>query len=209
MSLTLYSYWRSTAAYRVRIALNLKGLEHTIVPVDLVTGEHRSGDYARLNPQRLVPYLVDGETGIAQSLAILEYLDEAYPEVPLIPGGAAVGARVRSFATAIACDIHPLNNLRVLRYLKGPLEQDQAAVDAWYAHWIHEGFSALEQLADEPFCCGDSVTAADVFLVAQMYNARRFQVDVRDFPTLVAIDARCREMDAFRDAAPENQADAS
>ena len=209
MAVTLYSYWRSSAAYRVRIALNLKGIEHNIVAVDLAEGEHRAGPYAGLNPQRLVPFLEDGDRSIAQSVAIIEYLDEAYRDSPLYPVDTIDSARVRSFVNAIACDIHPLNNLRVLRYLKGPLERDDAAVDTWYAHWIHEGFAGLEKISsDGPFVFGDVVTAADVFLVPQMYNARRFNVDVTAFPKLVEIDAKCLELDAFRDAVPESQPDA-
>lgn len=210
MAVRLYSYWRSTAAYRVRIALNLKGIEHEIVPVNLVAAEHRDDAYAGRNPQRLIPFLEDGDTGIAQSQAIIEYLDEQYPEPRLYPGIAADRARVRAFAAAIACDIHPLNNLRVLQYLKGTLEQGEDEVQTWYAHWIHEGFGALEAMASEgPFVFGDAVTAADVFLVPQMFNARRFDVDLSAFPGLVRIDAQCRSLPAFAQAAPEKQVDAA
>ena len=209
MAVTLYSYWRSTAAYRVRIALNLKGIEHSIVSVNLVKAEHRDTDYRLRNPQMLVPFLEDGNVGLAQSQAIIEYIDDEYGGGRLYPKNPISKARVRAFVNAIACDIHPLNNLRVLKYLKGPLDQDEAAVNAWYAHWIHEGFRALEQSASKgPFVFGDDLTAADVFLIPQMYNARRFKVDVSEFPKLVAIDANCQELDAFREAAPENQVDA-
>lgn len=209
MAITLYSYWRSTAAYRVRIALNLKGIEHGIVAVNLAEGEHKNADYSNRNPQRLVPYLEDDDRGFAQSQAIIEYLDEAYPGTRLYPKDARKRAEVRAFVNAIACDIHPLNNLRVLRYLKGALGQDDDAVDTWYAHWIHEGFAALEQTAsDGPFVFGDELSAADVFLVPQMYNARRFNVDVSNFPRLAAIDAYCLGLDAFDEAVPENQVDA-
>ena len=209
MATTLYSYWRSTAAYRVRIALNLKGIEHSIMPVNLVAAEHRSASYAGRNPQMLVPYLEDGDFGVGQSQAIIEYLDERYGGQRLYPRDAELRAQVRAFTEAIACDIHPLNNLRVLKYLKGPLGQDENAVQDWYAHWIHEGFRGLEKLAsDGPYVFGDEVTAADVFLVPQLYNARRFNVDVSDFPKLVRIDAECLTLDAFREAIPENQLDA-
>ena len=209
MAVTLYSYWRSTAAYRVRIALNLKGIEHSIVPVNLVAAEHRSARYAARNPQMLVPFLEDGDFGVSQSQAIIEYLDDRYGGARLYPQDAEARAKVRAFTEAIACDIHPLNNLRVLKYLKGPLEQGDDAVQDWYAHWIHEGFRGLEELSsDGPYVFGDEVTAADVFLVPQMYNARRFEVDVAAFPKLVTIDAHCMKLEAFADAAPENQVDA-
>jgi maleylacetoacetate isomerase len=207
--ITLYSYWRSSAAYRVRIALNLKGIEYKIVPVDLVEAEHRASDYQGRNPQMLVPFLEDGDTGIAQSQAIIEYLDERYEGPRLIPGDPAARARVRAFAAAIGCDIHPLNNLRVLRYLKGPLGASETAVNDWYAHWIHEGFHGLEAIAgDGPFALGTEPSAADVFLIPQMYNARRFDVDVSAFPKLVAVENHCLQLEAFAAAAPERQIDA-
>lgn len=209
MAARLYSYWRSTAAYRVRIALNLKGIQHEIVPVDLVSAEHRSANYAERNPQMLVPFLEDGDFGVGQSQAIIEYLDERYGGPRLYPRDAESRASIRAFTEAIACDIHPLNNLRVLKYLKGPLGQDGDAVQTWYAHWIHEGFRGLEKLAsDGPFVLGEELSAADVFLVPQVYNARRFNVDLDAFPRLVRIDAHCLELDAFREASPENQIDA-
>jgi maleylacetoacetate isomerase/maleylpyruvate isomerase len=210
LAVRLYSYWRSTAAYRVRIALNLKGIDHEIVPVNLVAAEHRGDGYGQRNPQKLVPFLEDGDVGIAQSQAIIEYLDERYEEPRLYPQAAADRARVRAFAAAIACDIHPLNNLRVLKYLRETLGHGQDDVDGWYAHWIREGFAALERAAgDGPCVFGDAVTAADVFLVPQMYNARRFDVDMSAFPRLVRIDAHCRELPAFARAAPEKQPDAA
>ena len=210
MTLRLYSYWRSSAAYRVRIALNLKGIGHTIVPVDLAAGQQGEADYSRRNPQELVPLLEDGEVRLTQSQAIVEYLDERYPEPALYPAAALERARVRAFAGAIACDIHPLNNLRVLKYLKGPLGQDAATVDTWYAHWIRAGFKALEaQTSDGPYVFGDTVSAADLFLIPQIYNARRFGVALDDYPKLVSVDAACAELPAFRDAAPEAQADAA
>lgn len=209
MSIKLYSYWRSSAAYRVRIVLNLKELEHEIVPVSLAPGvsEHRGDAYRAKNPQMLVPFLEDGRLGIAQSMAILEYLEETYPDTPLLPASEPMRSKVRAFCQMIACDIHPLNNLRVMNYLKGEFGADPTG--GWYAHWIHEGFGVAEQLAsDGDFVFGDDVTLADALLVPQAYNARRFKVPLDDFPKLVAIVERCNEVEAFRDAAPEAQPDA-
>ena len=206
----LYSYWRSSAAYRVRIALNLKELEHEIVSVSLAPGvaEHRGAAYRARNPQMLVPFLEDGKLGIAQSMAILEYLEETYPEVALLPASEPLRSRVRTFCHMIACDIHPLNNLRVMSYIKSEFGADPT--DGWYAHWVREGFTAAEQLAsDGPFVCGEHVTLADALLVPQVYNARRFNVALEEFPKLVAIVDRCNELHAFRDAAPEAQTDAT
>lgn len=211
----LYSYWRSSAAYRVRIALNLKQLDYDIIPVSLVRdgGEHHQQDYARLNPQQLVPTMVDGGRVIRQSMAMIEYLDEVYPEYPLIPSDPRGAAWVRSIAQAVACDIHPLNNLRVLKYLKQDLSLDQAPVDRWYAHWVQQGFKSLEtMIAENPsvgdFCSGDLPTMADCLLVPQLYNARRFDINLSDYPHLTAIDAHCNTLEAFRQAAPEQQPDA-
>ncbi len=210
----LYSYWRSSAAYRVRIALNLKRLEHEIVPVSLAPGvsEHRGDAYRALNPQMLVPFLEDGDIAIGQSMAILEYLEERYPDTPLLPDAVGARARIRSFCQAIACDIHPLNNLRVTDYLRTELGQDNDAVQAWYVHWLHEGFRAAEVFASYApecrFAYGNQPTLADALLVPQMYNARRFDVPLGDFPNLVRIVDNCNELPAFRDAAPEAQADA-
>ena len=209
MSIKLYSYWRSSAAYRVRIALNLKDLDHEIVPVSLAPGvsEHRGDAYRAKNPQMLVPFLEDGALGIAQSMAILEYLEETYPEIPLLPEDEPLRSRVRAFCNMIACDIHPLNNLRVMNYIKSEFDADPTG--DWYTHWIHEGFEAAETLAsDGPFVFGDDVTLADVFLVPQMYNARRFKVALDAFPKLVRIVDTCNELRAFREAAPEAQPDA-
>ncbi len=210
MPIRLYSYWRSSAAYRVRIALNLKGLDHEIVPVSLAPGvsEHRGDAYRAKNPQMLIPFLDDGEVGIAQSMAILEYLEEAYPGVRLLPQSEPMRSRVRAFCNMIACDIHPLNNLRVMNYIKSEYGADPT--DAWYAHWVREGFTAAEILAsDGPYVFGGEVTLADVLLVPQVYNARRFKVPLDDFPKLVAATDTCNELTAFRDAAPEAQSDAS
>jgi len=209
LAIKLYSYWRSSAAYRVRIALNLKELEHEIVSVSLAPGvsEHRGDEYRARNPQMLVPFLEDGDLGIAQSMAILEYLEEAYPDVPLLPVGEPVRSKVRSFCNLIACDIHPLNNLRVMNYIRDEFGADPKG--DWYAHWIHEGFKAAEVMAsDGPFVFGDEVTLADAFLVPQVYNARRFKVPLDAYPKLVTITDNCNELPAFRDASPESQPDA-
>jgi maleylacetoacetate isomerase len=210
----LYTYFRSSAAFRVRIALNLKGLEYESLPVHLTRGggEHRKGDYLARNPQGLVPFLVDGEARIAQSLAIIEYLEETHPQPPLLPRAAAERARVRSLALTIACDIHPLNNLRVLEYLRGPLGLDAAAVDAWYRHWIASGLRALETEAghaDQGHLVGLHVTLADICLVPQMYNARRFKCDLAPYPRLNEISAHLEGLPAFAKAAPEAQPDAA
>lgn len=216
MAIRLYSYWRSSAAYRVRIALNLKGLDYETVPVSLAPGEseHRKAAYRALNPQMLVPFLEDGDIAIAQSMAILEYLEETYPEVVLLPRAEPGRSRVRSFCNLVACDIHPLNNLRVQTYLKTKLGADENAAADWYTHWVHEGFSAAEQLATAsglggPYVFGDHPTLADALLVPQMYNARRFKVPLDKFPALVKIVDACNESAAFRKAAPEQQPDAS
>lgn len=210
----LYSYWRSSAAYRVRIALNLKGIDHEIVAVSLVAegGQHRSDGYLAMNPQGFVPFFDDGKVAIGQSKAIMEYLEEAYGGYRLLPDDISGRALVRVFSDAICCDIHPLNNLRVMQYLGGTLGVEDAARDAWYRHWIAAGFEALERLAGQhaargEFLCGDAPTMADACLVPQMYNARRFELPLHDFPRLMAADAACRDLDAFRRAAPEAQAD--
>ena len=209
----LYTYFRSSASYRVRIALNLKGLDYESVFVHLPSGQHKDTDYLERNPQGLTPALEtdDGEA-LTQSLAIIEYLDETHPEPPLLPADALGRARVRAMAQLVACEMHPLNNLRVLKYLKGPLGRDQAAVDAWYGHWVAEGFAALETMAAkfgaaEGYCYGDQVSLADLCLVPQMWNARRFDCDLAPYPRLVAIDARLNEIEAFTNAAPEAQPD--
>jgi maleylacetoacetate isomerase len=207
--LKLYDYWRSSASYRVRIALNIKGLDYTSLPVNLVKGEQSGSEYLEHNPQGLVPLFVDGARSISQSMAIIEYLDELHPEPKLLPGDAYRRASVRAMAHVIACDIHPLNNLRVLQYLKGQLGQDEVTVSVWYRHWVGQGFAALErQATGESFMFGDSVTLADICLVPQMANARRFKTDLAPFPRLVAIDANLRSLPAFAAAAPEKQQDA-
>jgi maleylacetoacetate isomerase len=209
--LRLYDYYRSSAAYRVRIALRLKRLDYQSVPVNLRDGAQRDHAYRQRNPQGLVPALEDGKQVLTQSLAIIHYLDRLQPEPRLLPDEALRRARVEAFAYAIACDIHPLCNLRVLRYLREELAQDQAAVDAWYRHWVGEGLQGLEALAEAhggPFCVGDTLTMADVLLVPQLFNARRFDCPLDDYPTLVAIDARLQQIEAFARAAPEQQPDA-
>ena len=200
----LYDYYRSSAAYRVRIVLELKGLDAERLSVDLRAGEQVSDAYRSINAQGLVPTLVTPSGVLGQSLAILEYLDELEPEPPLLPARAFDRARMRSLAQTIACDVHPLNNLRVLNYLRGPLGQDDDAVQDWMGHWIRRGFEALERQAPETGCFGGAgPMLADVVLVPQMYNAWRFSVDLDAFPRLVALDARLRALPAFERATPE------
>jgi len=207
--LELFTYFRSSAAYRVRIALNLKGIEHRLVPVNLLQGEHRGESYRALQPQGLVPALrADDGRVLSQSTAILEYLEALYPAVPLLPDDAWEAARVRSWCNLIGCDIHPLDNLRVLKYLKGELGVDEEQKTRWYHHWILEGFAALEpQLKAAPFCHGARATLADLYLVPQVYNARRFETDLTAFPKITAVADHCNSLQAFADAAPENQPD--
>lgn len=213
---TLYSYWRSSAAYRVRIALNLKGMDYAIAPVHLVRqgGEQHHDDYRKLNPQQLVPTLVDGGHALHESLAIIQYLDEAYPDTPrLLPRSALACARVRALAQMIACDIHPIGNLRVLQYLTNELGASDEQKQAWSRHWIELGFDAIEALLAGrqragAFCEGDTPTLADCCLIPQVYNARRFKVSMDRYPTIARIDALCTGMEAFARAAPESQADA-
>ena len=207
----LYGYPMSSASYRVRIALALKGIEVTTVTKQLRRGEQRAKDFLEINPQGFVPVLsLDDGHMIPQSLAIIEYLDEVYPQPPLLPAAPIERARVRALSLLIACDIHPLNNLRVLQYLEGSLGEAQSVRDAWYRHWIEAGFEALEEaLGRDPargrFCYGDTPSLADVCLVPQVFNARRYSVDLAPFPRIVAIDAACREIAAFASAAPEKQ----
>lgn len=204
----LYDYWRSSAAYRVRIALNLKGVDYEQRSINLAAGDHKDDDYRALNPQGLVPMLeIDGQR-LTQSLSIIMYLATRFPDPPLLPADVAEAAHVRSMALTIACDIHPLNNLRVLKYLKGQFDVSEDAKDEWYRHWIIEGFTALEAMAVPAagrFIYGDSPTIADICLVPQMYNARRFNVPLDAFPNLVRADASACEIDAFAQAHPDRQ----
>ncbi|MDP8917746.1 MAG: maleylacetoacetate isomerase [Pseudomonadota bacterium] len=205
----LYTYFRSSAAYRVRIALNLKGVAYDAVPINLLKGEQREESYEAINPQMRVPSLDIGSTTLIQSPAILEYIDEVYPEPPLLPVGAINRAKVRALASLIACDIHPLNNSGTLAYLKNRLGHDQAAADEWYAHWVRQGFDAIEALLGPgPYAFGSRVTLADIYLVPQVFNARRFKVPLDDYPKIVAVDAACAAHKAFQDAAPDRQPDA-
>jgi len=209
--LTLYGYPLSSAAYRVRIALALKGVKVSTVNKQLRRGEHRQKDYLKINPQGCVPVLaLEDGTVLTQSLAIIEWLEESYPLPPLLPADPTARARVRSLCLLVACDIHPLNNLRVLQYLESSLSLAQPARDAWYRHWIATGFTALEDMLGRDdtrgrFCFGDQPGMADVCLVPQIYNARRYSVDLTPYPRIVAIDAACGELPAFASAAPERQ----
>jgi maleylacetoacetate isomerase len=215
-SIKLYSYWRSSAAFRVRIALNLKGLLYDIVPVHLTDdgGAQHKPAFNAINPQELVPVLLDGERVIRQSMAIIEYLEEAYEgERKLLPTTARERARVRGLAQIVACDIHPLNNLRVMQYLEKEFNTPQVERDRWSQHWMQEGFAAFESLlAQNPstgiFCEGDEPTMADISLVPQVYNAQRWSVDMSPFPTVQRVAAECMKLPAFERARPENQPDA-
>jgi maleylacetoacetate isomerase len=210
----LYGYFRSSAAYRVRIALNLKGLSYETIPIHLQKegGQNLKPPYRAVNPQGKVPALAVPGGPLIQSLAIIEYLDEIHPIPPLLPDNPLDRAKVRAFAQVIACDIHPLNNVAPLRYLKNKLGQEQAAIDAWYHHWIIDGFTALEAMVypirSGPYAFGAEVTLADICLVPQVANARRLKVPLDRFPKIVAVDAACAKLAAFEQARPENQPDA-
>jgi maleylacetoacetate isomerase/maleylpyruvate isomerase len=209
----LYTFFRSSAAFRVRIALNLKGLQYESAPKHFARNEHRTQEYLALNPQGLIPALAVDGVVLSQSLAIVEYLNERHPQPPLLPADPLDRARVRSMALAIACEIHPLNNLRVLNYLRSDLKQDDEGVGTWYRHWVSEGFGGLEQQAREfsaggRYCFGDAVSLADVCLVPQMFNARRFKTDLTPCPTLTGISAHLESLPAFAAARPEVQPDA-
>ena len=206
----LYDYARSSAAYRVRIALNLKQLAYRVIPISLLDGMQQSAEYRALNSTGLVPSLVIDEQGngegiIGQSLAIIEYLDERYPEPPLLPDTPFARARTRALALQIACDIHPLNNLRVLKYLTGELGVSEEQKTIWYHHWLTQGLTPLEQqlsTGDTPFCCGNTPGLADICLIPQLYNAHRFTLDMTPYPRLIAIEKTCNQLDAFRIAMP-------
>ncbi len=208
----LFSYFRSSAAYRVRIALNLKGIAYETAPVHLVKdgGHNKRPEFRAINPQMRVPVLVTSAGDILiQSLAIIEYLDETRPSPALLPKDPIARAKVRALAELIACDIHPLNNTSPLRYLKNEMSQEQAAIDTWYHHWVLAGFEALEALLKpSPYACGSQVTLADVCLVPQVYNARRLKVPLEKFPKIVGVDSACLALPAFAQARPENQPDA-
>ncbi len=205
MALKLYDFWRSSAAYRVRIALNLKGLDYESVPTNLIKGGQKSPEYRAKNPQGLVPTLEVGDVRLTQSLAIIDWLDATYPEPRLIPLDPTARALEMAKALVIVADIHPLNNLRVLKYLREVLGQEEAATDIWYRHWITEGFTALEAMADPalPFLSGATPGLADCCLIPQMYNARRFDTALEAFPKLVQIDAACTELAPFKAAHPD------
>lgn len=214
-SLVLYSYWRSSAALRVRIALNLKGLHYETRAVHLVRdgGEQHSPAYAAVNPQELVPTLVDGDKVMTQSMAIVEYLDEIHPQPALLPADAAGRARVRALAQIIGCDVHPIGNLRVLQRIGTQFGADDEQKGSWMRHWIATGFHALEaMLANNRdtgrYCHGDTPGLADLCLIPQVYNARRWKMTLEEYPTIVRIDAACGELDAFKAAMPEQQPDA-
>ena len=209
--LQLFGYWRSSASFRVRLVLQLKGLGYEQHPVNLRQGEQKEKAYRRVNPQGLVPFLIDGDVQLGQSVAIMEYLDETYPAYPLMPSAPEERARVRQIVTMIPCATHPLNNLRVLNYLEQELGQSKTARDAWYRHWIDETFTALEQLLMTTagvYCVGNEVTLADCMLVRQVYNAHRFNMTLDDYPTIARIVANCEQLQAFIKAAPANQPDA-
>ncbi|AXK79320.1 maleylacetoacetate isomerase [Pseudolabrys taiwanensis] len=208
----LYTYFRSSAAYRVRIALNLKGLPYEMVPIHLTKdgGHQHRPEFHTVNPQERVPALAlsTGEV-LTQSLAIIEYLDEIQPEPALLPADALARAKARSMAQIVACDIHPLNNLVSLQYLKRELKHEQAAIDAWYHHWVIQGFKAMEEMImPGPYLCGAQVTIADICLIPQVYNARRLKVPLDAFPKILAVEAACLKLPAFDKARPENQPDA-
>ena len=208
----LYTYFRSSAAYRVRIALNLKGLPYEMVSVHLTKdgGQQHKPDFHAINPQERVPALVlsSGEV-LTQSLAIIAYLDEVEPEPPFLPADALDRAKVRAVAQVVACDIHPLNNLIALQYLKRTLKHEQADIDAWYHHWVIEGFKAIEaMIKPAPYACGAHVTLADICLIPQVFNARRLKVPLDTFPKIVAVEQACLKLPAFDKARPESQPDA-
>jgi len=212
----LYTYFRSSAAFRVRIALNLKGLTYEPVFVHLPRGEHRRPEYAGVDPQALLPTLFDGERALSQSLAIIEYLDETRPGPRLLPADAAGRARVRSLSLLVACEIHPLNNLRTLQHLKRALGQNEDQVNAWYRHWIADGFAKLEADLNRSdngggsgrFCHGDAPTMADCCLVPQVFNAKRYDSELAPYPKLMRIFDACMRLEAFDRAQPSKQPDA-
>jgi len=206
----LYSYFRSSAAYRVRIALNLKSINYDLAIVNLLKSQQLDEGYLVVNPQGLLPALETEEGHLAQSLAILEWLDETYPQSPIITGSAWQKAQIRNISYAIACDIHPVNNLRVLTYLSNELNVDDEAINKWYKHWIEIGFEKIELMLSDSsdYCVGKSPTLADICLIPQVFNAIRFKVDMAAYPKIAAIYERCNKLAAFDDAAPQHQPDA-
>ena len=212
MALKLYGYFRSSAAFRVRIALNLKNLDYENAAIHLRRNDQTTPDYLAVNPQGLVPTLDDDSRTLIQSLAIIEYLDETYPDPPLLPGHPADRARVRALAEIVACDIHPINNLRVLRYLTHSLGHDETAIAMWYNHWIDAGFQAFERLLvgdarTGAFCHGDRPGIADIALVPQVVNAERYRLDLAPYPTIARIHQSCMALEAFAAAHPDRQPD--
>ena len=208
----LYTYFRSSAAFRVRIALNLKGIGYEAIPIHLTKdgGRQHSPEFRAVNPHGRVPALaLDSGVVLTQSLAIIDYLDETHPKPPLLPADPVARAKVRAFAQIIACDIHPLNNLIALQYLRRTLKHEQTEIDAWYHHWVLQGFEALEaMIGSGPYAFGGDVTVADICLVPQVFNARRLKVPLDKFPKIVAVEAACLKLAAFDQARPENQPDA-
>jgi maleylpyruvate isomerase len=214
MAMKLYNFFRSGTSHRLRIALNLKGLEYEYLPIDLRTEQHLGAEYRALNPQGLVPALVDNGHVLIQSPAIIEWLEERYPAPALLPGNPEARARVRALAAIVGCDVHPVNNRRILEALRHDFDADEAAVQRWCATWISAGFDAIEALlaADTQrgeFCFGSTPTLADVYLVPQVESARRFKLDIGRWPRVQAIDAACARIEAFRKAVPTGQPDAS
>ena len=211
ISMKLYTYYRSSAAYRVRIAMNLKGIEYESEGVSLLDVEHKSDDYLQANPQGLVPALeLDDGSVIAQSTAILEYLEETHPRPALLPGDPVYRSRVRSLVNHIACDIHPLCNLRILKYLPRELHADEAQVAQWYAQWINAGFSSIEKTLAQgngQFCFGDTPGMADCYLIPQVFNAMRFNVDIKQYTAIRSVYDHCNSLAAFQQAHPEQQPD--
>ena len=204
----LYDYWRSTAAYRVRIVLHTKGLEFEQIPIDLRAGGQRTEEYLAINSQGLVPFFQDGDLAIGQSLAIIDYLEETHPEPAILPADPKEKAKVRAVAQTIAADIHPLNNLRILQYLERDLGADQLKRMIWYHRWLADGFKAIEatlKTTAGDYCFGDQPTLADICLVPQVYNAKRYEVDLGPFPTIRTINDRCQELEPFAKAAPQHQ----
>ncbi len=207
---TLWGYFRSSAAYRLRIALNLKGISYQDRFIHLAKGEQGEAEFIAINPQKLLPvFETDDGDYLTQSMAVLEYLEETWPEIPLLPGDAIRKARIRAVADIIACDIHPIDNLRILKYLKDPLGLEQDQVDTWYVHWIKLGFDAIEPAIEgKEFCFGDTATLADVCLMPQLFNAHRFNMSLDEYPKIKAVEAHCQKIAAFIDAHPTNQPDA-